>query len=408
MNEKRFRFSKSTVDGLAIPTKAEVGTVGYTMVWDTQVIGFGLQLRPSGLKTIIISYRTKGRVRRLTIGRYGRVTVDQAREAAKHYNGVIALGGDPVADRKRNRAAKTVDELLRRYIKKHLIPNRSHDAVRSAKRVRRLISKGLGQEFCIDLDAPPVRNALEKFRHTPGNYNLVRTYVSAAWNWGRKFGPIPANLANPVEDTEALPSSPRSRRITEAEYRAVFRAINELMAERRNDPARLLACAFVIATGCRPIEAVRLRRDQVSREREEAILAEHKTFRRTRTPKVFFLTPPVLDILDRADALHTLRAVESEFVFPRRSKQKASNWLAKTWNSVRKRAGLDIELAQFRSGFINTADDLGLTLDQIAGITRHASVQTIRRHYLIVEEKRARDNANKVAERIEKFRSKAS
>jgi hypothetical protein len=69
---------------------------------------------------------------------------------------------------------------------------------------------------------------------------------------------------------------------------------------------------------------------------------------------------------------------------------------------------LDIELAQFRSGFINTADDLGLILDQIAGITRHASVQTIRRHYLIVEEKRARDNANKVAERIEKFRSKAS
>jgi hypothetical protein len=35
------------------------------------------------------------------------VTVDQAREAAKHHNGVIALGGDPVADRKRDRTAKT-------------------------------------------------------------------------------------------------------------------------------------------------------------------------------------------------------------------------------------------------------------------------------------------------------------
>src|SRR5467141_3659968 len=110
MNEKRFRFSKSTVDGLAIPTETEAGTVGYTMVWDTQVIGFGLQLRPSGLKTFIFVYRNKaGRVKRLTIGRYGRVTVDQAREAAKQHNGVKSLGGDPVADRKRNRAAKTAD-----------------------------------------------------------------------------------------------------------------------------------------------------------------------------------------------------------------------------------------------------------------------------------------------------------
>jgi integrase len=116
----------------------------------------------------------------------------------------------------------------------------------------------------------------------------------------------------------------------------------------------------------------------------------------------------VLDILHRAEALHAVRAVDSEFVFPRRGNQKASNWLAKTWNSIRKRARFDIELRQFRSGFINTADDLGLSIDQIAGITRHASVQTIRRHYLIVEEKRARDNANRVAERIQQFRSKAS
>jgi hypothetical protein len=76
MNQKRFRFTESAVDGLAIPTKDEVGTVGYTIVWDTQVTGFGLQLRPSGIKTVIFVYRNKGaRVRRLTIGRYGRVTV---------------------------------------------------------------------------------------------------------------------------------------------------------------------------------------------------------------------------------------------------------------------------------------------------------------------------------------------
>ena len=179
------------------------------------------------------------------------------------------------------------------------------------------------------------------------------------------------------------------------------------MRERRNDPSRLLTCAFVIATGCRPIEAVRLRRDSIYRERGEAVLSEHKTFKRTGKPKVFFLTPLVLDILDRAEALHAVRAVESEFVFPRRTGQRASNWLAKTWRSIRRRTGLDIELRQFRSGYINVADDAGMTLDQIAGITGHASIRTVKRHYLVVEEKRAHDNANKVAERIQHFRSKA-
>ena len=104
-----------------------------------------------------------------------------------------------------------------------------------------------------------------------------------------------------------------------------------------------------------------------------------------------------------------MRAVKSEFVFPRRNQQqKASNWLAATWRSIRKRTGLEIDLGQFRSGYINVADDVGMTLDQIAGITGHASVRTVKRHYLIVEEKRARDNANKVAERIHRFHAKAS
>lgn len=108
------------------------------MVWDTQVTGFGLQLHPSGTKTFIFLYRNKaGRVRRLTIGRYGRVTVDQAREAARHHNAVIALGGDPVADRKRNRTARTLDEVFERYIADHLISNRSDQARRKKARVAR-------------------------------------------------------------------------------------------------------------------------------------------------------------------------------------------------------------------------------------------------------------------------------
>jgi hypothetical protein len=55
MTEKRFRFTKSAVDGVANPTEAEVGTVGYRIVWDTQVIGFGLQLRHLDVEPAIVA-----------------------------------------------------------------------------------------------------------------------------------------------------------------------------------------------------------------------------------------------------------------------------------------------------------------------------------------------------------------
>jgi integrase len=409
MAEKRIRLTKAAIDALPDLTHDDVGKVGYRIFWDRDLVGFGVQVRPSGTKTFILVYRNRhGRVRRLTIGRYGRLTVDQARDAAKQHNGRVALGGDPAAEKKRDREAKTLDEVFERYIDEHLIPNRSDQAVRSAKRVRRLIEKGMGADFVTEIKQRNVRTDLERLRNKPGNYNLVRTYTAAAWNWAQGLGVVKDDARNPVDGIDALPSQPRARLITEAEYRTVFQAIDELMAERRNDPARLLACAFVIATGCRPIEAVRLRRDRVNRLRGTAELLEHKTFSRTRTPKQFFLTPLVLEILDRANALHEMRRTASEFVFPRRTRQKPSNWLAKTWNSIRRRAKVDIELRQFRSGYINLADDLGMTENLIAEITQHASPETVRRHYLAIKPKRASANANRVASRIEQFRAKVA
>ena len=411
MAEKTFRFTKSAIDELPIPTVAEAGSAGYVMYWDIAVTGFGVLVRPSGLMTFVLVYRNKeGRVRRLTIGRYGRVTVDQAREAAKQHNGKVVLGGDPVADKKRDRSAKTVDEVFSEYLERHIIPIGSEHAERSVKRVQILIRKSLGSKSIHSVDSVDVRDCLEPYEKQRGNHNLILTYVRAAWNWARQHGVglTKKDTQNPTDGIEPKASTPQGREVTPTEYKAVFQAIDELMAERRNDPARLLACLFVIETGCRPIEAVRLRRDKVFRSRGIAELHEHKTFKRTGLPKVFFLTPGVLQILDRAEALHVLRSIKCDWVFPRRNAKKASNWLAKTWNSLRKRAGVDLELRHFRSGYINLADDTGMTDNQIIEITQHASPQTVRRHYRVIKQKRASKNANSVAEWIQQFRPKTS
>ena len=48
-------------------------------MWDRELRGFGVQVMPSGLKSFVIRYRTaEGRHRRVVIGRYGLMTVEEA------------------------------------------------------------------------------------------------------------------------------------------------------------------------------------------------------------------------------------------------------------------------------------------------------------------------------------------
>jgi integrase len=407
MTEKSFRFTKTAIDQLPNPTEVSAGSARYVIYWDSVVVGLGVVVRPSGTKTFVLSYRNQQRrSRRLTLGRYGRITLDKARQLAKQRNGEVASGNDPVANRRKDRLVKTLDQIFRVYIEEYLQKNSSEHAVRSAQRVRRMISNPLGIRFVNEISSADVRNCLKGFRTQRGNYNLIRTYVGAAWNWAQKygFGGLDENTRNPVDGVETLPSTTRARTVTSGEYRAVFNTIDELLSEHRNDHARLLACLFVIVTGCRPIEAARLRREDISREAGTIKLIEHKTFKRTGEPKRFFLTLPVLGILDRAEALHKVRGSESDHIFPRRANQKASNWLAKTWDSVRNRSGVDIELRQFRSGYINLADELGMNDNEIAEVTQHASTQTIRRYYRKLNQKRARTNANRIGEHLQQIR----
>jgi integrase len=406
----KFTFSKSSLDRLPLPTAAECGKVGYVMHWDDRLSGFGLVDRPTGERSLVLVYRHAGRTRRLTLGRLGRITVDQARDAAKHYNGIIALGRDPAGEREAQREVKTFNEVIDLFIAEHLIgpdpqrPLRSDEAKRSCERMRKLVGSSLGRSLCNEsFDDVAVRRTLNGLRRN--GYNTVRSYISAVWRWGQDHGYIKKSLPNPCKPIEPLASTAQGRIVTREEYAAILGAVDAMMAERRNDPARLLAVLFVAFTGCRPVEAVRLRRECVDRKAGVARLYQHKTFRKTGKPKVFSLAGPVGEIVDRAEALHAARHDDCPFVFPRRSKQKASGWLAKTWDSIKKRAGVDIDLRQLRSGLINALDDAGLTPKEVAGVTQHMSVATVQRYYRVIEQKRALVDAGRAATLIDGFRS---
>lgn len=92
--------------------------------WDDRLKGFGVRLNPGGSKAFVIEYRNEhGRKRYMTLGKFGRMTVQQARSKALQTFADIDAGEDPVEDRRRADAT-TVEALVEAFIEKHCKPRR--------------------------------------------------------------------------------------------------------------------------------------------------------------------------------------------------------------------------------------------------------------------------------------------
>lgn len=84
------RLTKKAVEALEAPA------TGQAFWWDGELKGFGVRVTKAGVKTFIIQYRNaEGKSRRINIGRFGVMTVENARDEAKIKLGAVAAGEDP-------------------------------------------------------------------------------------------------------------------------------------------------------------------------------------------------------------------------------------------------------------------------------------------------------------------------
>lgn len=120
----RTKLTKTHVDKLTAPFD------GQAFVRDTELKGFGVRVTASGAKSFIVEKRIDGRVKRITLGRYPALTVEQARKLAQGMLGHIATGGNPVAEKKQTRAqGVTLDDAFQAFCRarKSLKPHTLYD-----------------------------------------------------------------------------------------------------------------------------------------------------------------------------------------------------------------------------------------------------------------------------------------
>ncbi len=107
-------------------------------VFDSEIPGFHLRVKPSGVKSYALKYRSDGRQRNYTIGRHGVITADQARIKARELLASIGSGTDPSADRKAKLDAPTLSELWGQYLERHAIPHKAERSITEDRGLWRL------------------------------------------------------------------------------------------------------------------------------------------------------------------------------------------------------------------------------------------------------------------------------
>ena len=124
----RTSISRRTVENLSVEKD--------TVYWDRELPGFGVRAYATGSKVYVVQTRWKGKSKRVTIGRHGVITAEEARTRAALIISRIKSGRPAVA----NPAPKgpTVTELAGRYLTEH-VEVRLKDS--TARKVRRDIDK---------------------------------------------------------------------------------------------------------------------------------------------------------------------------------------------------------------------------------------------------------------------------
>ena len=137
----RIRLTKSAIDSLLPTPESDI------VYWDAGCPGFGIKVTPKGRKVFIVLYRTGGadsKLRKYTIGPYGRVTLHQARVAAQRVFAAKLEGRDPAAEKraaKRRVVADGAEDLLEMYIAQRLSQNRS------GSKIARLLRREVGSAW---------------------------------------------------------------------------------------------------------------------------------------------------------------------------------------------------------------------------------------------------------------------
>ena len=317
----RQKLTKSVVDGLS-PSEDDY------VVWDAEFPGFGLRVKPSGVRSYVVQYRNRktGASRRATIGQHGPLlTFHKARERARVILGEALKGNDPVADDRAGRAAPTVKELAADYLDQHARPKKRPKSIATDQAMLdRIILPRLGGKKVDGVQSRDIQALHTSMKDTPYQANRVLALLSkmfslaVKWSWRGD---------NPVKGIERYREERRERWLSDDE---LSRLLGILLSHPNQRAAN--AVRFQLLTGARMGEVLSARWLHVDLVRGIWTKPSHHT-KQKRTEHVP-LSAAALALLAE---MRIQARNEEQYLFPGDAPGKHLQDIKKFWRSMTER-----------------------------------------------------------------------
>lgn len=328
-------------------------------IWDTELTGFGLRIRPTGNYYWFVRLRHRGKHRRVTLGRSDELAAELARAQARRLLAEVALDGLP--KRAVVKATPIMSDFVETYwgdlsrVWKGSTTKRNWQAWKTA------IAPAFGAMRVADI----LPSDIHRWRDDcvgarEGVFNRALPVLAALLKYAEALR-LRRKGSNPCRGMPRYWREPKERYLTPAEYRRIGAALRE---QEVACPAQVAIMRLLLFTGARVGEILNLRWEWVQPPR--LLLPDSKT-----GAKTIWLNSQALEVLERI-----ARHEGATLVFPNRAGTRPIT-LDYWWLPFRRRCALpDVRIHDLRHSFASTAIMDNVPLATIGKLLGHVLPET--------------------------------
>jgi len=356
-------LNDSVVRNLPVPEKTH-----YHITYDSgpkRVPGFGVRVTEAGYRSFILNYPGG----RYTIGRFGDWSTGDARQEAKRLRREIDLGADPMRDRKAEREAPTITDLVQRVEAEHLPRLRPATAASIRAQLKNHVLPALGESTKVaDVRFEDIDRLHRRVTKAAGPYGANRVLAlcskmfSLAVRWQMRAD-------NPCRGVERNREHSRQRYLTADEMAALTQALAEFPDRDMADIFRML-----LLTGARKGEVLRMKWDDV--DITAGTWTKPPASTKQNRVHVVPLSAPARQLLGER-----LMNKRSDYVFPSDRGCGPILNIHHAWKRLTKGAGIDgVRVHDLRHSFASSIASSGGSLPLIGALLGHSSPATTHRY----------------------------